>query len=201
VEIWADWQHPRRLKVNNNQVANSRGYFGVGIYGSKWETNVGTLWRTAHLYGADFIFTIGKRYSKQPSDTPDTAKHTPLFEYKDWADFEAHLPKNCEIVLVEQSITSEPLPTYNHPQRAVYVLGAEDWGLPEEIIGRYQTVEIPTLKPQSMNVSAAGTLVLYDRHTKRIDLLATDSPSQVSSHSDAPKSSPKGKGADTGEGN
>jgi hypothetical protein len=29
-----------------------RGYFGVGIYGSKWETNIGTLWRAAHLYGA-----------------------------------------------------------------------------------------------------------------------------------------------------
>jgi tRNA (guanosine-2'-O-)-methyltransferase len=126
------------------------------------------------LYGADFIFTIGKRYAKQPTDTPDVAKHTPLFEYEDWADFEEHVPKGCEIVLVEQTEASCQLPAYKHPQRAVYVLGAEDHGLPKELIMKYPTVEIPTVKPQSMNVSAAGTLVLYDRHTKVNDLVATD---------------------------
>jgi tRNA(Leu) C34 or U34 (ribose-2'-O)-methylase TrmL len=144
----------------------ARGYFGIGIYGSKWETNIGTLWRAAHLYNADFVFTVGKRYTKQPTDTPDTPRHTPLFEYGDWADFEKHIPKGCEVVLVEQTSTSHKLPAYSHPERVVYVLGAEDHGLPQDVIERYPTIEIPTAKPQSMNVSAAGTVVMYDRFSK-----------------------------------
>ena len=145
----------------------SRGYFGIGVYGSKWESNIGTLLRSAHMYGADFVFTIGKRYSKQATDTPDTTRHTPLFEYTDWEDFTSHLPKGCEIVLIEQSDSSIQLTKYKHPERAVYVLGAEDWGLPQEILDRHQTIEIPTIKSQSMNVSSAGTVVMYDRHTKQ----------------------------------
>ena len=146
---------------------SKRGIVGIGIYGSKWESNVGTLWRCARLYDADFIFTIGQRYKKQATDTPDTAKHTPLFEYSDWNDFILHLPKDVEVVLVEQSAKSIKLPNFIHPIRAVYVLGAEDKGLPEDIISKHTTIEIPTVEPQSMNVSAAGTLVLYDRYVKQ----------------------------------
>ena len=29
---------------------------------------------------------------------------------------------------------SQPLMTYTHPERAVYLLGAEDFGLPEDVI-------------------------------------------------------------------
>lgn len=48
---------------------NKRGYFGIGIYNPKTETNMGTLWRSAYNFGADFIFTIGMRYKKMGSDT------------------------------------------------------------------------------------------------------------------------------------
>lgn len=154
---------------------NKRGYVGIGVFGSKWETNIGTLWRAAYLYDVDFIFTIGKRYTKQPTDTPDTPRHVPLYSYTDWEDFESHLPRGCEVVLIEQTENSYKLPNYHHPKRAVYVLGAEDHGIPQEIIEHFPTVEIPTIRPQSMNVSAAGTLVLYDRHTKGTDL-RLDSP-------------------------
>jgi hypothetical protein len=34
-----------------------RGYFGIGIYHGKTEENIGTLWRSAYAYGADFVFT------------------------------------------------------------------------------------------------------------------------------------------------
>lgn len=39
-----------------------RGYFGIGIYHTKNVLNVGTLWRSAHNFGASFIFTVGMRY-------------------------------------------------------------------------------------------------------------------------------------------
>lgn len=36
-----------------------RGFFGVGVWYSKFECNVGTLLRSAHAFGADFVFTAG----------------------------------------------------------------------------------------------------------------------------------------------
>lgn len=36
-----------------------RGYFGIGVYHSKNADNIGTLWRSAAIFGADFIFTNG----------------------------------------------------------------------------------------------------------------------------------------------
>ena len=155
----------------------SRGYFGIGVYMPKWEANIGTLWRHARLYGADFIFTVGARYKKQPTDTSDTPKHTPLFEYSDWQDFKAHLPKGCRIVCIEQATGAPLLPDFTHPERAVYLLGAEDKGLPKEVMfggDSDHIIQIPSLEPQSMNVSAAGTLIMYDRFVKE----ATHEPDQ-----------------------
>ena len=39
----------------------NKGYFGIGIINPKSKTNVGSLWRSANILGASFIFTIGKR--------------------------------------------------------------------------------------------------------------------------------------------
>lgn len=143
-----------------------RGYFGVGVYEPKFGDNIGMLWRHARLYGADFIFTVGKRYSKEPTDTSETPKHTPLYHYADLEDLESHLPRGCELILIEQAEGSEKLPNATHPTRAVYLLGAEDHGLPEDLITSHRVFEIPSGQPQSMNVSAAGTLVMYDRFIK-----------------------------------
>jgi tRNA(Leu) C34 or U34 (ribose-2'-O)-methylase TrmL len=143
-----------------------RGFFGIGVYEPKWESNIGTLWRHARLYGADFIFTIGKRYTKQPTDTSNTPRHIPLYTYSDIADFVTHLPAKSEVILVEQADNSTKLPDFQHPERAVYLLGAEDHGLPQEMLKVNPVVEIPVVEPQSMNVSVAGTLVMYDRYIK-----------------------------------
>ena len=52
-----------------------RGYFGIGIQNAKTDENIGTLWRSAFIMGASFIFTIGKRYKKQATDTPKSWKN------------------------------------------------------------------------------------------------------------------------------
>ena len=36
-----------------------RGFFGIGIEYPRTAKNVGTLWRTAHIMKADFMFVIG----------------------------------------------------------------------------------------------------------------------------------------------
>ena len=58
------------------------GYYVIGIYHTKTECNVGTLYRSAYQLGAAFVFTIGRRYKKQASDTYNTTLHIPLYHYE-----------------------------------------------------------------------------------------------------------------------
>lgn len=141
-----------------------RGYFAIGIYEPKTETNIGTLWRSAHNFGADFIFTIGKRYKKERSDTTKAERHLPLYSYTDWDDFISHLPSGCELVCIEQEDGARNLKDFEHPERAVYVLGAEDYGIPKEKMRGHQKVFVDT--PLCLNVSVAGSITMYDRSVK-----------------------------------
>ena len=142
-----------------------RGYFGIGIYKPKTTVNIGTLWRSAHNMGADFLFTISHRYYKQPSDTGWACRHVPMFHYTDWQDFLNHLPAGCDVVVVEQFDCSRDLAEFVHPESCVYVLGAEDYGVPEDLALGHQKVKIKTLR--CLNVAVAGSIVMYDRMTKR----------------------------------
>ena len=141
----------------------SRGYFGIGVYRPKHEVNVGTLWRHAHLYGASFIFTVGERFARAATDTCNAPAHVPMFTYADYADMRAHLPHDCGIVCVELDDRATALPRFRHPDRCVYLLGAEDHGLPADVMAGNEIVQVPAW---SMNVSVAGTVVLYDRFVK-----------------------------------
>jgi tRNA G18 (ribose-2'-O)-methylase SpoU len=145
-----------------------RGYFGIGIVNGKTEANIGTLWRAAYLYEAAFVFTVGSRYKRQASDTPNTPRHTPLFEFQTVDDLIRHLPYGCPLVGVELDPRAVPLGEFKHPERACYLLGAEDRGLSVQTLDRcHSLLQIPTPQPQSMNVSVAGSLVLHDRFMAR----------------------------------
>lgn len=147
--------------------AVSRGYFGVGVYHPKTPANIGTLWRTATIYGAAFLATIGCRYTRQPSDTCSSPIHTPLHHYSDVDDLLRHLPWSCPLIGVELTEHAVALDGYAHPLRALYLLGAEDYGLPPAVLERcHQVVRIPAVREQSLNVAVAGSIVLYDRHVK-----------------------------------
>lgn len=141
-----------------------KGYFAIGIYETKESDNVGTLWRSAMKFGADYIFTIGARYKKQRTDTTKTWRNIPLFAYKDWDDFLEHIPRDAELVFVEQTDYAKPLETYSHPKQAIYILGAEDYGVPVELMRGQQKVQIKS--PMCLNVAVAGSIVMYDRSTK-----------------------------------
>ena len=143
-----------------------RGYFGIGVYRAKTEENVGTLWRSAFLYGASFIFTIGARYKHQATDTVKSYRHIPLWTFPCYEEFQGHIPYGSQVVCIELHEKARSLPETHHPQQAIYLLGSEDDGLPEEILYGKQTIQIPTLLPHSMNVAVAGTLVMYDRYVK-----------------------------------
>lgn len=145
-----------------------RGFFAVGVYHPKTEANIGSLYRTAYLYGAAYVFTVGRRYATQASDTPKTSRHIPLFHFDTIEDAIKHLPHSTPMVGVELDERSELLPEFKHPDRAAYLLGAEDGGIPPKVLDLcHHVIQIPSVQPQSMNVAVAGSLVIYDRYVKR----------------------------------
>lgn len=140
----------------------NRGYFGIAVYNPKTETNIGTLWRTANIFGAAFIATIGRRYRKQSSDTMKTPRTIPLFEYATFEDFQKNIPFDCELVGVELTPKSKELKDFSHLERAVYLLGAEDNGIPENILAKCHRV-VRMAGESSMNVAVAGSIIIYHR--------------------------------------
>lgn len=140
-------------------------FYGIGIYHPKFEVNVGTLFRSAVAFGAGFLFVIGRRYEKQASDTINARNEIPLFTFDSMESAKRNLPYSCKLVGVELSEKSENLVDYIHPDNALYLLGAEDHGLPEKIKDMcHDLIQIPS--GQCLNVSVAGSIVMYDRMLK-----------------------------------
>lgn len=142
-----------------------RGYFAIGIFHTKTPQNIGTLWRSAQNFGAAFIFTIGRRYDKQSSDTCSTPRHVPLFHYDDFDHFKKSRPFDCPLIGVEQADNSSDLIGFCHPEKAVYLLGAEDHGLSRTVLQGCQRI-IHISSPMCLNVAVAGSIVMYDRASK-----------------------------------
>lgn len=137
-------------------------FFGIGIQNGKTPENLGVLWRTAQNMGASFIFTIGNRYAKQACDTHNAVKAMPYYHYESFDDFYNHLPKGARIVGVELTDDAEDLETFRHPRRCVYLLGAEDHGLPKRAIEKSHHL-IKFKSELNVNVAVAGSIVMYDR--------------------------------------
>jgi len=139
-----------------------RGYFAIGIEGVTKQMNLGNLFRTAHGFGAQFVFTLEKAYQakESKSDTSAIEKNIPLFHY-DTVD-EMDLPKGCQLVGIELCDEAIELPSFRHPRMAAYILGAERLGMSEELVARCDhVIQIPT--SFCLNVATAGAIVMYDR--------------------------------------
>ena len=140
-----------------------RGYFGIGVEHISKPMNVGNLFRSAHAFDADFVFAIAPAVDLkeiQKSDTSQTAKHLPLYEYASVAEIK--LPRGCQLVGVELLEGAAELPSFTHPERAAYILGPEMGSLSPELTKRCDhVVKIPT--KFCVNVGIAGAVLMYDR--------------------------------------
>ncbi len=141
-----------------------RGYFGIGVEGISKPFNVGNLFRTAHAFGASFVFTVNAHYKARDamSDTSQALGHVP---YYDWAVVEdMALPRGCQLVGIELLDDAVDLPSFRHPLNAAYVLGRERGNLSDALVERADhVIKIPT--KFCLNVGIAGALVMYDRLT------------------------------------
>ena len=144
----------------------NNGFYGIGIVHGKHDHNIGTLWRSAYIMGAAFIFTVGRPCKPQTSDVVSAWTRIPLYHYDSIDDLKNHLPYSTRLVAVELDEQSTPLESFTHPDRAVYILGNEKNGLPEPVLSAcHDIVQLPG--SLSLNVSVAGSIVLYDIVAKR----------------------------------
>lgn len=155
-----------------------RGYFGIGSERISKQMNLGAVMRTAHAFGASFIFTIGSQLKAREaalSDTSKSAGHVPLYEWAGVDDMQ--LPKQCVLIGVELDDRAVDLPTFPHPLNAAYLLGPEKGDLSDAAKARCaHLVKIPTRF--CVNLSVAAAIVMYDRmltlgnHQRRLSLAA-----------------------------
>lgn len=140
-----------------------KGYFGIGVEGLSKAQNLGALMRTAHAFGAQFLFTVGAAYTRKlglKTDTSSATDSVPLYEFETLADMT--LPAGCQLVGVELTDDAIDLPSFRHPARAAYVLGPERASLTPAMTERcVHVVKIPTRF--CVNVGLAGAIVMYDR--------------------------------------
>lgn len=124
--------------------------------------NVGNLVRSAHAFGASFVFTVAAhpRAGRAPSDTSKTHSQLPFYRWNTVE--EMALPSDCMLVGVELLDDAVDLPSFRHPTKAAYVFGPERGSLSDEMLARCtQTIKIPTAF--CINVATAGSIVMYDR--------------------------------------
>lgn len=141
------------------------GFFGIGCFNMKNNLNYGTLFRTAQIFEADFIFLIGKRFKTQSSDTMKSWRHIPSYSYESFEQFNQLRPHDCKLIGIEMTDKATSIKEFKHPKQAIYLLGSEDGGLSKEALNACQEI-ICLPGERSLNVSVAGSIVLYDRIIK-----------------------------------
>lgn len=167
---------PNRQDRRQNSLATAgarNGWFAVGIFRNKHLSNHGSLWRSAWHLGAGFLFTIEDRLGNQLgdnktdffADTSNAWERLPSFRFQQFDALFDVSPEGAALVAVEMG--GQPLETFEHPERAIYILGSEDQGLPPSIVSKCtHHISIPTVREASLNVAACGAIVMYDREQK-----------------------------------
>ena len=125
--------------------------------------NVSGLFRTAHAFGASFVFTVDAQYLRQERnkvDTSATTNHGPFYCFPDPQSLV--LPNRCKLVGIELLDNAEELPSFHHPYQAAYILGPERGNLSAAMLERFlYTVKIPT--KVCVNAGIVGAIAMYDR--------------------------------------
>jgi tRNA(Leu) C34 or U34 (ribose-2'-O)-methylase TrmL len=140
-----------------------RGFFAIGVEQVSKSRNLGNLMRSAHAFGASFVFTVNASFKRREllqADTSATVRSMP------WYDFDSVegilLPRHMVMVAVELTDDAVDLPSFRHPPQAAYVMGPERSSVSPELMARCDhVVKIPT--KFCVNVATAGAILMYDR--------------------------------------
>jgi tRNA(Leu) C34 or U34 (ribose-2'-O)-methylase TrmL len=153
----------------------------IGLVNPKNPSNVGAVLRAAGCFGAADIVYTGTRYARAAayakghgrtshSDTNNASAHISL-NHSD--DLIAEREANMKIVCVELVEGATALPSFSHPEQALYIFGPEDGSIPQSIIDQAdEVVFMPTIG--CLNLAATVNVLLYDRVAKQTDFANND---------------------------
>jgi tRNA(Leu) C34 or U34 (ribose-2'-O)-methylase TrmL len=139
----------------------------VVLINPKYLHNVAAAIRACSCFGVDTLFWTGTRVN--PSAYERLPREERMKGYKEvqWKNTERpfdHL-EEMSPVCVELLPSSSNLSTFTHPERAVYVFGPEDGGVPKAVRKLcHNFIFIPAY--HCLNLAAAMNVVLYDRFVK-----------------------------------
>lgn len=141
----------------------------VLLWNPKYPHNVATVLRACSCYGVGQLWYTGNRVSIEAEPGFRLPREERMKGYGDvtihqydrpFEQFQGHTP-----VAVEILPNVESLPTFEHPEKALYVFGPEDGGLESKVLWHcHRFVAIPSR--HCLNLAAAVYTVLYDRQTK-----------------------------------
>ncbi|MEL6317218.1 MAG: TrmH family RNA methyltransferase [Pseudomonadota bacterium] len=149
----------------------------------KYPRNLGSVVRTCAAYGVADLRYTGDRMAESLRELRRLPREERMRGYRsvrwgrDDRPFDA-LP-DLTPVAVEVRRNSEPLPLFEHPERALYVFGPEDGSIGGAALRHcHRFVAIPTR--HCLNLAMAVATVLYDRQAKRepermLDMRSTES--------------------------
>ena len=137
----------------------------VGLTNPKSATNVGAVMRAAGCFTVDSVLYTGVRYDCSVKLNTDTKKISSLIPLTNVENLLAHKTDDIKVICVELVEGACPLPTFEHPDKALYIFGPEDGTIKQTIIDQADAVVyIPTIG--CMNLAASVNVVLYDRLAK-----------------------------------
>lgn len=139
-----------------------RGFFAIGAEGISKPMNLGNLIRSAHAFGASFVFLVKADYAIRTarSDTSQAEHQLPVYDFA--TPEQLTLPRGCRLVGCELVDEAVDLPSFCHPLNAAYVFGPERSSLSPAMLARcHHVVRIPTRF--CINLAVAGAVVMYDR--------------------------------------
>jgi tRNA G18 (ribose-2'-O)-methylase SpoU len=140
-----------------------RGYFAMGAEGISKSRNLGNLMRSAHAFGASWVFTVDAAYQRSELRQADTSGSAGSVPHYDFDNLEQMImPQGCALVGIELTEDAIDLPSFRHPRAAAYVLGPERASLSDEMVERCDLVVKIPMK-FCVNVAIAGAIVMYDR--------------------------------------
>jgi tRNA(Leu) C34 or U34 (ribose-2'-O)-methylase TrmL len=143
----------------------------VALIDPKYPHNVGMVVRLASCYGLRQVWFTGDRVSLTPARGDRLPREERMKGYRDVTMVNHdhvfdRFPPGTVPVAVEVRAAAEPLHTFEHPERALYVFGPEDGSVPKALLGHcHRFVVIPTR--HCLNLATAVATVLWDREVKR----------------------------------
>lgn len=145
------------------QKANQR--VSIGLVNPKNPVNVASILRAAGCYGVASVFYTGQRYRFAKDFNADTKAFHKIIPTIGVDNLREVVPEGASVVAVELVEGATPLPSFEHPENAFYLLGPEDGSISEDTLSWCDhVVYVPTYS--CMNLAATANVLLYDRLAK-----------------------------------